>query len=106
MRTVTGKIGVYISPYMHVGPQELETMEVAELITRLSFMSCQVKGYSLVGEATVTFEIPDTDTLITNKVDALKEELQQTQAAAEVACNKIREQIQQLLAISYKPEKS
>jgi hypothetical protein len=63
-----------------------------------------IEGWTLVGEAHVFIKLDTHDKMISNKVDALKAELTKTQAEAEVKCNLLRGQINNLLAIEYKPE--
>lgn len=60
-------------------------------------------GDTYIGEATITVEVPDERTLIDNKVEALREEVKATRAEATAKVTKLEGQIQQLLAIEFKP---
>lgn len=63
-------------------------------------------GYTFVGEAEVTVEIPEVRVLVENKVAALREEEATVRAEAVAKCTAIQSQIQNLLAIEFTPESS
>lgn len=77
---------------------ELEAAVVGDLFYSTSDMSHH--GWSKVGPATITLEIPEDDQLINNKVDALRKEITKTRADAEVKAKHLEKQVQQLLAIT------
>lgn len=60
-------------------------------------------GYTFVGEAVVTVEIPDVRELVDNKIVALREEAASIRAEATAKCTAIDSMIQNLLAIEYTP---
>ena len=106
-RTVTATVNAYVTNN-HTTVDELYNGNPADVVGALKFFykedprsvpDCWV----LAGSAEVTLTLNDPDSLITHKVDSLKAELKQTQADAEVKCNRIREQINNLLALEYKP---
>lgn len=104
MRTVTTKTLVQMSEYCSLTTEQFETADGERLASALFFHPLVIDdGYTIVGEATITMTLHDKDKLIDAKVDSLKAQLQKTQADAEVACNRIREQINSLLALEYKP---
>ena len=85
---------------------ELVKMPQEELVSKLTCWDIDghIEGWTLVGTAEVCITLDDPNKMIANKVDALKAELTKTQADAEVRCNFLRGQINNLLAIEYKPE--
>lgn len=106
MRTVTVKTLAQMAEYCSLTPEDFETADAERLARALFFYPTLLSGHTEVGKAEITMTLYDTDKLIDSKVDSLKAQLRKTQADAEVACNRIREQINSLLAITYKPEES
>lgn len=60
-------------------------------------------GYTKVGTAEITLTIFSADTMVANKVEALRAEKKKVQAEAAMRANEIDGQIQNLLAITYQP---
>ena len=58
-------------------------------------------GYSVVGTAQVVIELDNWETMVANKVTALKAELQEELAGAEVRQSTLRDKISKLLAITH-----
>jgi hypothetical protein len=85
---------------------ELVKMSQEELVQNLNCydLDGKIPGWTLVGTAEVSITLDDPDKMISNKVDALKVELTKTKADAEAKCNFILGQINNLLAIEFKPE--
>ena len=85
---------------------ELMKMPQEQLVDKLTCWDANghIEGWTLVGTAEVSITLDVPEKMIANKVDALKAELTKTQAEAEVKCNLLRGQINNLLAIEYKPE--
>lgn len=107
MRTVTAKVLVQMSEYCSLTPDDFETMSGDQLAGRLHMHPERLaESYTIVGEATVTMTIPNSEQLIAAKVSALEDQLRKHDADAEVKRNKIKEHINSLLAITYKPEES
>lgn len=86
--------------------EELLGMTQEQLVSKLTCwdIDCHIEGWTLVGTAEVAITLDSKDKMIGNKVDALKAELKKTKADAEVRCNFLRGQINNLLAIEFKPE--
>jgi hypothetical protein len=101
---VTATMGAFLPKESSATPQELQTEKG---IRRMSFFTDKEYwigiGYTYIGEATITVEVPDERTLIDNKVEALREEIKTTRAEATAKVTKLEGQIQQLLAIEYAP---
>lgn len=104
MRTVTAKVIAQMNEYCMLTPEDFESGSGEKLANQLSFYHQPLPGYAVVGEATITMTLHDKDQLIDAKVDSLKEALNKEVADSHVRQTKLREQIQSLLAISYKPE--
>lgn len=99
-RLITGKTTAWLSSFQ--GPQDLISNDPDKLIARLYFAShdMSTSGWSKVGVATVTLEIPDEKTLIDNKAESIKAEIKKVKAAAQNAITQLTEKLNQLLAIS------
>lgn len=102
-RTITATTKAWLT--QSYGPEDL-LLVPEEVMKRLFFYNSDMSsaGWTDVGIATITVELVEEKKLVDNKIEALKGELQSTLAAAEVAANKIRDQIQNLLALTYEPE--
>lgn len=105
MRTVTSKINAYLTNEW-VTIDQLFNDEAEQVLNRLCFYShnCAPNTWVHVGTAEITLTLNKPDDLIASKVESLKADLQKTQADAEVRCNQLREKINNLLAIEFKPE--
>lgn len=105
MRTVTAKVNAYVTnDYTTI--EELYQGEPANVVGALKFYlneSATPDSWVLAGTAEITLTLNDADNMITHKVASLRAALQKTQADAEVRCNVLREQINNLLALEYKP---
>ncbi|MBK5204322.1 MAG: hypothetical protein JJD98_02625 [Polaromonas sp.] len=99
MKVITGKTKAWLTSYN--GPDDLlGDPDKAVAAIALSNNDMTSSGWTFVGRATVTFECADNDTLVLNKVAALRGELQSVRANAEVAAGKLELKIQNLLAIT------
>lgn len=58
-------------------------------------------GWTKVGTATITLDLISRDTMLANKVDALRAEQKKVRAEAAMRANEIDGQIQSLLAITH-----
>lgn len=103
MRTVTAKLQAFVSCQGVLSPKELATGDGQRIIKWLSFHDKPLADWTHVGEATITVDLIGEKEIVENAVGELKAKLQKTQADAEVECNRIREQINSLLALEYKP---
>ena len=85
--------------------EQLLQMSQEELVAKLNAYDAegQITGWTLVGTAEVSITLTAPDKIIANKVVALRAELANERAQAEVRCNHLQSQINNLLAIEYKP---
>jgi hypothetical protein len=93
----------WLAEWSDIGPAELAELKDA---TRLHFCNHDMtsSGWTYIGTATISVEvITDTETLVANKVEALRGEVQKIRAEAQVKASRLEDQIQQLLAITYTP---
>lgn len=102
---ITTTMFAYLSPYNTLTPQDMQTPEGAR---RLHYVADQSKywaeqGYTYVGEAEVTVEVPGMRELVESKVESLREQAAAIRAKATAECTVIDGQIQNLLAIEYTP---
>jgi hypothetical protein len=100
MRKMTVKSKAWISPYANLSPADLREESGVQQLT-ISTANMQSAGYTFVGEAEITVEIPDEKTLVDNKVAALRNERASVLAEARMKATKIDGQINDLLAIGY-----
>lgn len=105
-RTFTGTLNAFLTEYASIGPEDLHPGNDAMVIRGLSFASSDMAGtsWSKVGTAEVTVTLVSNDEIVANKVDALRKQQQTVRAEAEAKSQRIEEQIQSLLAITYTPE--
>jgi hypothetical protein len=100
----TAQMHAFISKESSATPQELQTEKGVRKMSFFSDKKYWIElGYTYIGEATITVEVPDERTLIDSKVEALREEIKTTRAEATAKVTKLEGQIQQLLAIEYAP---
>lgn len=108
MRTVTAKVNAYVTNQFTT-IDELYKGEPTDVVGALKFYYKEDKRnvpdcWVLAGSAEVTLTLNDPDDLIAHKVDSIKAELNKEIADSHRKQTMLREQIQSLLAISYKPE--
>lgn len=107
MRTVTGTAIAVIHEYSSLTPEDLNTMDGDSLVSSVHYFTEQsmksVPNWTRIGAAEITLHIDDQEALIANKVESLESEIKRTQADAEMHINKLRGQINNLLALEYKP---
>lgn len=99
MKTITGNTKAWLTDY---GDPECLLGDTDKAVQGVVFSGTDMtrSGWTFVGNATITFECPDNDTLILNKVAALRGELQSVHAKAEVQAGTLELKIQKLLAIT------
>lgn len=101
MTTITGTVKAWATEYSTFNPRALDKTRIDSL--GFSDGDMARHGWTLVGEAEITVKLMDHDTLIGNKVEALRAEAANIRAEAMMKCTRIEEQINQLLAIEYTP---
>lgn len=103
MAKITGKTKAWITDCSSVSPADLSD---PACVGRLTYTVHDMKsaGWTFVGEAEITIDVVDKNTLIDNKVAALKEELKTVRAEAHMKSMRLEEKIQNLLALSFDPE--
>jgi hypothetical protein len=101
-RTITGTIKVQVSKYFRM--EELNGDD-AKVFQRLTFSDCDLTEYgnSVVGTAQVTVTLNTPDTILGDKIVALRAEAKKIKAEATNRCTEIERQVQQLLAITLDP---
>lgn len=101
---ITTKRYAFLPKASRVTPDQLQTEHGTVELSFMAFREGWEKyGYTYVGEAEVTIEIPDVRTLVENKIAALQEEAAEIRAKATKACTEIDGLIQNLLAIEFTP---
>jgi len=99
---VTTTVKAWITQYNSVTPKELQTPEgIATLIYSNNDMA--TAGWTLAGTAEITVDVLDINTLVDNKVSALRQEAATIRADSTAKCTKIEGLIQQLLCIENSP---
>lgn len=98
---ITGALKAYLSPHSSLSPKDLAKPSVLQ---SLSFWGEDTKyadqnGYTFVGMATITFTPLGQDALISNKIDALRNEAVTIRADATAKVTRIESQIQNLLCL-------
>lgn len=100
---ITTTLKAFVTKY-----QESHISEMLEgnpdSIKHMSFFDSRVADWTEIGTAEITVEIHDKDTVLSHKIDSLKEQLKKDQADSEVRQSIIKEQIQNLLALTHQPE--
>ncbi len=103
---VTQTVKAWLPSHSLMTPEELTDPDRVQLgylsFTRLEsdMTDC---GYTLVGEASVTLDLPEHRQLIDAKVDSLRAEVKKVRAEAEAKANFLESQISNLLAIEHSP---
>lgn len=99
MKTITATTKAWLTSY--AGPDDL-TGTQDRAIEALAYhpRDMNSSGWTYAGQATITVELVDNDTLILNKVSALRSELQTVRANAEIEAGNLEAKIQKLLAIT------
>lgn len=97
---VTAQMHALISSDASVTPQELQTEKGVSCMMFVADTKYWTEiGYTYIGEASVTVEVPDERVLIDNKVTALREEIKTARAESTAKITQLEGQIQQLLCI-------
>ena len=67
--TLTGTVNVLLSPYSMFGPLEVDKIPD---VSNVVLAHCEITGYAKVGTAQVTITFFDRDTVVTEKISALR----------------------------------
>lgn len=98
--TITTK--AWITQYSTISPDDLEQgKRIEDLAFYTPKKNVAPEGWTFAGEAVISFTPVDRQTLVDNKVEALKAEAAAIRAEAQAKVTRIEGQIQNLLAISY-----
>lgn len=102
-RTITARTKAWFTGD-HVGPEDLKHDPV-HAVSSVSYYAGDMSkhGWSLVGVAEITLHVESEEVLIDNKVAALRQELTNVRAEAQLKATELEGRIQKLLAISYTP---
>lgn len=92
--------GVWLSQYALSTPNDLRAGKGHD---ELQFWGGDMKdsGYTLIGTASVTFEVMEEDEMVKSAVESLTAQLQKERADSQVRQNYLADKIQKLLAISH-----
>lgn len=101
---VKGTLVAYIGKDSYLKPKDLQRPECLSslLMTKRGTADYFIKqGYTEVGEVEVIFHPVPAKELVTNKIDALKQEAKLLRAETTAKVTKIEAQIQNLLSIGF-----
>lgn len=100
MKTVSATVKAWIAQHSSVSPADLLK---GERIDDLQFSAVDMSraGWTQVGTATITVQLTDERTMVSNKVNALREEAKNIRAEATAKVTRIEGQINDLLALSF-----
>jgi len=96
----------YLSPYSHITPEQLATPGAISSMVFINEGNSDYftkQGYTYVGTALIEVDVLEHKEIISNKVEALREEIKSTRASAQAKVTKLEGQIQNLMAIEYAP---
>lgn len=104
---ITTKCKAYMAEHCNLGPDDFKNPECIDasnlIFSALDWRNGPPKGWTFVGQAEISVEIPSVDEIINAKVDSLKAKVKSIRADAEAQINFIESQISNLLAIDYTP---
>jgi hypothetical protein len=100
MAKISTTTKAWITSHSDLGPDSLMD---PKNIANLSFSNSKMEsvGWTFVGEAEITVDLVDTNTLIANKVDALRNELSAVRAQAQMEATRIESRINDLLCLTF-----
>ena len=95
------KTTVWLTKHSRLSPEQIATATVEQLIEDVSFTNLEMSkhGYTMIGTATIEFDLIEPNEMIDNKIVALRAELQGVKAEAQVKVQRLEDQLQSLLAI-------
>ena len=90
----------------YFGPEEAANATPDQVVRSVAYSNAEMGdlGWTLIGPATITIEIPEPKELILNKIASLRATIQKTRADAEVACGRMHQQIAKLEALDWDGE--
>lgn len=103
---ITQQLTAWMVAGSPLGPDDFKcpgSMNLGSLTYSDGRLDMTKAGWTRIGTATVTLELPSVNAVIEAKVGALRAEITQTRAEAEAKVNYIESQISNLLAIEYTP---
>jgi hypothetical protein len=101
-RVISGKVGVWLTPYSSLGPKQLADGDGAAIVRDVDFSQHDMAPeWTRIGTAQVQITLEPTDQIINNKIDALRTEQKKVVADAQKKSTDLEREIQQLLAITY-----
>jgi 2',3'-cyclic-nucleotide 2'-phosphodiesterase (5'-nucleotidase family) len=103
-RTITTDIFAITSAWMNIGPEQIRTGDIGKtLLYSISDMSNAGAGYTVVGKGTVTIELDEPETVVTNQVAVLRQQAIRVRAESEQLLSGIEDKIRNLQALTYEP---
>lgn len=102
-RIITGKLKAYLHEHAlkyNVTPEMLTTADPA-LVGHASYYDFDAKDCALIGTAEITLTLLPLDTVVTNQVAALRQQITDVRAEAENKATQLERKVQELLAITY-----
>lgn len=100
--TFTAPINVWISQYSRHDADSLQTVDNVRDVSLLDpGFDFSDSGYTKIGTGTVTVEIASRDEIITDKVGALRAELERDRADSQVRQNTLIRKISELEALTF-----
>lgn len=104
-RTIVGEATAWLPN--HANPDHLASDDPNEVVRGLAFTGpesqMQSVGWTLIGKASITVEVPDMNGLVEAKIDTLKKQQKSVLAEAQAKSTELEGQIQKLLAITFEP---
>ena len=102
MRTITATVNASVYGG-YTTPDELILQDPDQAISRINLSADVPDGWVKVGTASVTVTFDDDNTITGNLIDSLNEKKAKTLADAQLEANAIKQKIQSLMAIEYRP---
>lgn len=100
MKTITGITKAWITGDYY-GPAEI-ARDGPKAVAHLGYSDNDMSshGWTCIGEAEITLRMVSDDEIISNKVTALRKEIQTVRADAEAKATQLERKVQELLAIT------
>ncbi len=98
MKTLTGTIGVYLNPYSSMS---VDDYDKCERLNAFCYGDGYPSNYIKIGTAEISVTFTARANVVANKVETLRDQLQEVRAAAQVKAKEIEQEISKLLAIEH-----